>query len=563
MKKSIYNCETYACYAKKQEVLSRSTSGGVFFVLAQHIIQHGGVVYGVLSDENMNVFHKGIQNVKQLEKLQGSKYVQSRIGDAYKKVKNNLVCGKIVLFSGTPCQIAGLNCYLKRLCIDMSKLYTVNVLCAGVPSNHLYKQYIEEITSKKGTVKEITFRDQRFGWDRVFISIKTDIGEYTADEQKDPFGYGFSHGFILRRSCNNCLFRGINSGADISIGDYWGIQSIHPNFYNPNGNSLVIIRSQKGERLFSSCRNNLVICKSSILDAMKYSSVIEEPLFEIKQCQEDNYLRQLFFENYIENNSFIESISIVSNYINNNRIRIKMWGSYSLKMCIRSGCLVSGTSYIANQSLASGIMSVMNPYLPRKCLSNQNSFREKMVKKDLYGLFFESDEVYSEDDYFIFDLLEERYPILVSTNQAGGYITKSDFFLSCDNHNEMLSYPEVSLSEQNIDLWKQCFDKWIDTVFFHFKKNHIVMVEQYLATQFGSYTAEETFIDWETIETINKRLSECYSYIKKQYSEIVFIISSRNNYSFIHNIYGCKPEYYNREYYKDISLKLLKLTGAS
>ncbi len=559
---NIYECNTYACRIKEDAELLNSTSGGVFFAFAKRIIAQRGVVFGASMDAEFNVFHKGIESIDSLDELRQSKYVQSRIGDTYINVMDALNDNRKVLFSGTPCQTAGLYNFLSVSNVDMSDLYMVNVLCSSVPSNKLFKEYLQEMSGDLGKIEEVYFRDQRMGWDKLYIYIDGAKGVYSASEVEDPWWKGFNTRFISRKCCDYCMFRGCASKADVTIGDYWGIQDIHPYFYNPQGNSLVIIKTDKGQRLFDECTDDLLVEKSDIADAMKYSSAILPPLLKSKKYQVDNYLRTLFFAEYKRVNSVGRAIKSIGDYIDNGRIRIKLWGSYSLKTMIREASMAWGRCYIADQSLKSSIMSIMSGENAGISVRNKNRFRESMVGKDIQGVLFSDNEKYDDNDFFVFDLLEERYPVLRS-NKSGRMITKSDFFESSEVFGQVDEYEEKSFSEIDTQLWIDTFDSWIDKVIQRFDPKHVVMVEQYLASEYGvDINGTQRFEDYPKIQAINNKLEKYYSYIKETRKDFQIIESRSSNYSFLYNIYGCKPNYYNPEYCAEISSEFLMKLGA-
>ena len=249
--------EPLAVYAAKntnEEIRLKSSSGGIFTLLAEQVITEGGVVFGARFNEGWEVIHDYTETVEGLEAFRGSKYVQSFIGDNFKVAKQFLNNGRKVLFSGTRCQIAGLKKFLQK---DYENLLTVEVVCHGVPSPMVWRDYLEykraERAAGKNTVSSslnelpvitgISFRDKTNGWKKYGFKIcyaASKAAENSVSKsgnkanceitpfKEDLLMKGFLKDIYLRPSCYHCAARQGKSGADISIADYWGIQSIHP-----------------------------------------------------------------------------------------------------------------------------------------------------------------------------------------------------------------------------------------------------------------------------------------------------------------------------------------------
>ena len=258
MHRSTQNTKTPQLFAVRasDEIRAVSSSGGMFSVLAEWIFEKKGYVCGAAFDENMDLRHILVNNKNDLESLRGSKYVQSRIKDIYQKIETFLKNGRYVLFSGTPCQVAGLKSYLKK---EYKTLFTMDVLCHGVPSQKIFHQYLREEFKGK-TVTDVHFRDKRFGWSADHILVRFDDGsEYTADNKKDPYLIGFFRNITLRESCGECQFSEFPRQGDISVGDFWGITKLDKSQHDGKGTSLLYINSPKGKSLFSEISDKLSI----------------------------------------------------------------------------------------------------------------------------------------------------------------------------------------------------------------------------------------------------------------------------------------------------------------
>jgi len=236
----------YAAKNKDDLIREKSSSGGVFTLIAKEIIAEGGIVFGARFDERWNVRHDWIDNEEDIEFFRGSKYVQSDVNDHFKQAEEFLRQGRKVLFSGTPCQIAGLKLYLKK---NYENLLTIDFICHGVPSPKIWQQYLHEFMQKsgisKGNIRSILFRDKVVGWKIFsFTCEHTDIRSgsvkrFSEPFYKNPFIKGFLADLYLRPSCYDCPSKCFKSGSDMTIADYWGIDDVLPEFNDDRGVSLV------------------------------------------------------------------------------------------------------------------------------------------------------------------------------------------------------------------------------------------------------------------------------------------------------------------------------------
>lgn len=233
---------TYAAINPNEKERLNSSSGGIFTMLMRETINSGGVVYGAAFDEEWNVHHTKIENLEDTSLLQGSKYVQSHIGDCYKTAKEYLNQGRKVLFSGTACQIAGLKRYLHK---NYDNLLTVDVVCHGVPSPLIWKDYLGNL-QKQSSISNISFRDKCTGWSDYSLTVEfQDSRKYSRMHHDDLYMKGFLHNLYLRPSCHNCQVKGGRCNSDITLGDFWGVENILPNLNDDKGISLVFANTKK------------------------------------------------------------------------------------------------------------------------------------------------------------------------------------------------------------------------------------------------------------------------------------------------------------------------------
>ena len=258
--------EVFGGRLKYEELLAKSQSGGAFWSLATNVIKSHGVVYGVAFSSDFAAEHIRTTTLEALEKLRGSKYVQSRIGDVYREVKDDLESGREVLFSGTPCQVAGLYGYLGPVS-SANNLFTVDLVCHGIPAPQVWKDYLSYI--EKNNNKKIVrciFRDKSYGWgshvETFYFADGTKSSNYVF---RDLF---YSH-LVIRESCHHCPYANLNRVSDITIGDYWGWQRVSPRFNDQKGVSLFLINTAKGEKLFKSAQRVLEYEKSHLEDCLQ------------------------------------------------------------------------------------------------------------------------------------------------------------------------------------------------------------------------------------------------------------------------------------------------------
>ena len=221
-----------------------SRSGGVFIAMANYILEQDGVVYGCKLGEDLEVYHSRATNKQELDEFKGSKYVKSNLKEVYSQVKVDLEQGKKILFSGTPCEIAGLNAVLKGK--DTTNLFSCDIICHGVPSPLIYEEYIKFLENEEGQkIKSIDFRDKSFGWSTHKETITFENKKRSTNYYTELF---YSH-HALRPSCFNCQFCNMDRVSDITIGDFWGIEKENKDFYDEKGISLALVNTEKGQQI--------------------------------------------------------------------------------------------------------------------------------------------------------------------------------------------------------------------------------------------------------------------------------------------------------------------------
>lgn len=261
----------YAAWNKDREQYLASSSGGVAYVFSSYIIKQGGVVYGCTSD-GMQIRHIRVASLSELSKLQGSKYVQSDVRGLFDLVKADLKAKKPVLFIGTPCQVAGLKNYIKRI---PEHLYLVDLICHGVPSQQMLYEHINHVAAGH-SVEQLSFRKGQL----YHIEITSPCGTtYSAEPHKDMYYRAFLDGISYRKSCYHCPFARKERISDITIGDFWGIKDTASLPLEISGGiSVLLPSSEKGKALIEAAKPNLSIYERSINEAVAGNNQLRSPV---------------------------------------------------------------------------------------------------------------------------------------------------------------------------------------------------------------------------------------------------------------------------------------------
>lgn len=283
--------EAYAAINRDDEIRSQSSSGGVFTLLAEYILEQGGVVFGAaMADDQHSVRHIAVETLEKLAPLRGSKYLQSTIDNTYNEAKQALQAGRKVLFTGTPCQIEGLKSFLQGR--EYPNLYCMDVICHGVPSPLVWQTYVSEQETRAGAPARRTFfRHKKYGWKTFALLLEFSNNKaYECVLSKDAFMQAFLQNACLRPSCHACHFKKLNRVSDITVADYWGVQSQQPDMDDDKGTSLVLLHSSKGQQFLNAVREELRLKPVQAEQALKGNSAMTRSAAPHKN-------RQLFFAN--------------------------------------------------------------------------------------------------------------------------------------------------------------------------------------------------------------------------------------------------------------------------
>lgn len=263
--------QVYAAVAKDTEDYKASTSGGIATTFAKKMISDGGIVYGASAMDDLTVQHTRASTMEELERQRGSKYVQSAVGDSYRRVKQDLENEKPVLFVGTPCQVDGLLHFLGH---KYEKLITVNLICHGVPANRLLIDNLNKSVDKREKLS-FSFRNDKGFALTVSQGSRT---VYRQDFYKDPYFLGFMRKLFYRNTCYTCKYAQRQRVGDITIGDFWGFDKGKPFIAEtPYGLSVVLLNTQAGKRFFEECADCLLIQRRDLDEAVAGNPQLSHP----------------------------------------------------------------------------------------------------------------------------------------------------------------------------------------------------------------------------------------------------------------------------------------------
>ena len=288
--------KAYLFQNSNEEIRKDSTSGGIFTAIGEFVIKNNGIVYGAAFDDSFVVNHIGIDVVDKLSKFRKSKYVQSNQNNCFKEIKQYLDNGKLVCYSGTPCQVGGLRAYLRK---DYENLILVDIMCHSVPSPLVFEKYKRYILKKMNANKilNINFRDKnKYGYKYSMMTIETDNGIYSQGIDTDPYLRAFFSDVSVRPSCYNCHFKTMKRVSDLTIWDCFNINEIDKSFDDDKGTTRVLVQSEKGEKLLE----NLDNARLKELDI----NIATKKVKEMTNSVNYNNKRKNFFENINDDNVF-------------------------------------------------------------------------------------------------------------------------------------------------------------------------------------------------------------------------------------------------------------------
>lgn len=267
----IHEPDVYAAMSLNERIRKDSSSGGVFTEIAEWVIAQGGIVFGAAYNDSFEVVHRAVETVEGLRELRGAKYSESRLGNSFRNIKNELEEDRIVLFAGTPCQNAGLKAYLHK---DYKNLICLDFVCHGIPSPMVWREYIHYRAEQDNNAVipvSINLRSKETGWSRYTYSNQFVYADHEKMIQsgESRFMQLFVGDSVNRISCGNCSFKGFSRCTDFTLGDFWGIWDIKPEMDDNKGTSVVLVHSQKGRVIFSEIEEKLRCTEVSLEEASR------------------------------------------------------------------------------------------------------------------------------------------------------------------------------------------------------------------------------------------------------------------------------------------------------
>ena len=275
---------TYAAWNRDKHVVRKSSSGGLFTTIAEWVLAKNGVIYGAAFDENLHVRHRRVDTITDLERLRGSKYVQSFIGESYQLVREDLELGRWVLFSGTPCQIGGLKKILNdKIC---EKLITIDIVCHGVPSPLIFEEYKNYLERKyQSKIVSYSFRDKKWSWNLFNMRATFENGaEYIGKWEEDIFFRGFLRELYQRPACHTCHFTSINRCGDFTCRHEAGEKHDFD-----KGVSMILVNSEKAKNVLEDIKQGLYCYSRTIDDAKAGNECLYTP-FEMSPERESFWI---------------------------------------------------------------------------------------------------------------------------------------------------------------------------------------------------------------------------------------------------------------------------------
>lgn len=552
----------------------QSSSGGLFTLLAEAVIDQGGVVFGAEFGEGFAVRHSAAFSKDGLARFRKSKYAQSETGGTFAEAKAYLQSGRQVLFSGTPCQIAGLKAYLGK---PYGGLTCVDMICKGVPSPLVWRRYLDGVAGEYGApIVAAAFREKETNTGvlppgspnntlRLELADGRRVYEYMgAEPGRNIFLGGFLGSLYLRPSCHACKARGFTSGSDIQLGDFWGVEHAYPEFCDkdadgaplPFGVSLVLLTSEKGERLFHSIRR-----KTTYFDADKTALMADGVFFGNRALLLDSPAhpeRAAFFGALDASPDAPVAPLIRSALLHTEQAAPdSLFGLFGSDAC---ALVLEAARPRLNAGFwfgGSNIVSAMSPpvRLPACARLPKDAYGARVLEDDYAKTFAASLAEYAgEVQFFGFDLLDDR---LTPVAADGGYVTKSGAFLAA------AGLSGIPLDGEHFELWKEKCLLFIGLVGRHFSPDRVFLFEFYLSEKLMAGDHAYAHPRIAHLARVNAILRDKYAFVKAHFPGIHTIgLPERLRFTDKYLEYGCEPWRYNTAAYEYAAAETARMVEA-
>lgn len=534
----VWKEEVYAAAAKDQKLVKRSSSGGMFGILAEYVLQKNGVVFGAAFNEKMELIHCVANNEEECKKFHGSKYIQSNTNNTFKECKQYLDQGKYVLYTGTPCQIAGLKQYLQE---DYERLLAVELICHGAPSPGIWRKYISELEAEQQErMVGAFFRYKDKGWKAYRFKTEYESGKKEViSGGKSPYIVAFFNHLTLRPSCYECRHRLEYSRSDLMIGDFWGVSDYHQSFDERLGVSALLILSSKGKKVFEEVKRKMHYEESGLSMLTPMNGCIQLSVFP-------NRNRQRFMESYAKKENITKALdrNAVNYRWKDKAFQMGVWGSYNSRMAAQfliHGSRSKRTFHYSNSSI---ISAMSNEKMWDKETVSINQYRKEALMADWTKSFRKQfKQIVENTDYILIDLLEERFDLL----KAGSvYITESDA------QKEAGSCPDLEVVRQKTLLadgvWNEKMQQFVQLLESRFSCYQIILLEIYLNETYFDGMGYQKFPESEKIRETNHLLKRIYELFLRHCPNAYHIkLKKELQYSVYYHRYGCIPSHLNYE----------------
>lgn len=514
--------ECYAVWAD-DKIRMKSSSGGAFTLLANYVLDKGGYVCGAAWDKDFNVEHIIIHNKEDLDKLRYSKYLQSNTKQIYSELKKHLEQNRVVLFTGTPCQVAGLKAFLNK---NYENLITADIVCHGVPSQKVWQDYLKELPFKD-KIKSVNFRPKEDGWGIFKLTFYLNDGSIQKQERTNAYFSGFEKALFYRKSCGTCPFNHIPRQGDITLADFWGIEFYDKPLRDSKGTSCVMINSVKGQKIFNKIiKKATLVKKKNLEESTKYNKCFKAPT-KINEAKRNRFFELRKMYNFSKSSDFALNdkydIGIVGIwFFENYGAILTAYALYQLlKTMNYTSILIDSSGFLNNKHLnKSDILSrrFFRRYNIKMSSNKKNTPQLFLLNNIIDNFVLASDQLWHYPKpfgktFFLDFANDDKRKIAIATSFGDGYLDPKSEWPEAKFHMQRLD--RISVREENgIDICKNIFgvkaEHILDPVFLCDFSEYDKVIDQSQEQQEDkyllSYILDTSSEKEENIELASKKL---------------------------------------------------------